>query len=103
MYETKAKDLKKYLEKALPAKEVTHAYLKDYAVHLFIVVGRNTTHYVYIRNDKTNEMINQLNNFAIQSLNAAHEEKRYYLDRNGIQMVDEEFDQFFRSRFGFGS
>jgi hypothetical protein len=103
MYETKAKELKEHLEKALSATEVTHAYLKDYAVHLFIVVGKKTTHYLYVKNDRTNEMIQQLNNFAIQPLNAAHEETRYYLDKNGIQIVDEEFDSFFRSRFDFGS
>ena len=39
MYETKAKDVKKHLQNALSAKEVTHAYLVDYAVHLFIRCG----------------------------------------------------------------
>jgi hypothetical protein len=99
MYETKAKDVKKHLQNALSAKEVTHAYLVDYAVHLFIVVGQKTTHYLYIKNDKTNEIINQFNKFAIQPLNAANEERRYFLDKHGIQTVDEEFDSFFRSRY----
>jgi hypothetical protein len=103
MYETKAKDLKKHLEKALSAKEVTHAYLVDYAVHLFIVVGQKTTHYLYIKNDKTNEIIGQFNKFAIQPLNAANRERRYFLDKHGIQTVDEEFDSFFRSRYGVGN
>ena len=100
MYEKKAEDIKKHLQKALTAKEVTHAYLADYTVHLFIIVGQKTTHYLYIMNDKTNEIINQLNKFAIQPLNAAREEKRYYLDKHGIEKLDEEFDSFFYAKYG---
>lgn len=100
MYEFKAEDLKKHLQQALSAQEVTHAYLQEYEVHLFIIVGRNTSDYLYIKNDRTEEMISQINQFAIKPLKMANEEKRYYLDKEGIQIVDEEFDTFIRARQG---
>ncbi len=100
MYEIRGEDLKKYLQKALSAAEVTHAYLADYLVHLFIVIGKNTNHYLYIKDDKTPEIINQIDKYAVRPLNAADKEKRYFLDKDGLQIVDEDFDTFYRMRFG---
>ncbi len=100
MYEFKAEDLKKHLEQMLSPAEVTHAYFEEYGVHLLIIYGRKTTDYLYIKNDRIEEMIDQINKFAIEPLKKASEEKRYYLDKKGIQIVDEEFDTFIRARQG---